>query len=815
MKTFERSLAVALGLSLGCSASGAFAQSNDLVIEEILVTAQKREQSLQDVPISVSVITGQKLVEAGIENLDDLALYVPNFSKSETGIGPVLQIRGIATGNNPGFEQSVVMYMDDIALGRGSLARMPFMDLERVEVLRGPQNVLFGKNSIAGAISMITAKPTDEMEGSVSVRYGDEYDDSEIVGVLSGPLTEGFRGRIAVRQAERGGYALNAGNGRNEEQREETAVRATFALDVRDEGELTLKYEHDTVDSKGMSQELMFEYGNPLPFDPVLNPFAGFTYTQQVATLEGIYNQILAGAGAPPISVGSDTAGIDRIRRSNVEETQDLDLDHFVLTYNEDFDGLSVTSVTGFSQYKETRLTGSSSGIDISSILSREEYKQFSQELRFTSDLDGPMSWIAGAYFQRWELEADESTLVDEMNMPVLLGLMGFAPGLESVANLDSTRYFTSDSMTLAAFGQVTWSVSDAARISLGGRYTREKKSGRRFIDIFNTSTGAFDATQAIFASCAFGVDYQSLGVLSDIVPLPGCDGVPAFGSYSRHDTSGERTENAITPSVIGELDVGDDSMVFLSYSTGFKAGGFDARAGRQSDLEYEDEGVDNFELGYKASLADGRAQVNLVAYHSKYKDRQVTTFDGIAGFVVGNAAEAKVQGFEFDGRWRATEGLTLSGSVAYMDYETTKYPDAPCSAIHTLLTGETLCDRAGRTATYVPDWSASLIADYVLPITGNLDIRSTFDVLYESEYFTDSGQDVNLKQDAYTMYNVRLALESESWALAVLGKNLSDEDVIEFSSVVPLSGSSLSAPAFAGFLQPPRTVAVQFEYRF
>ena len=447
--------------------------------------------------------------------------------------------------------------------------------------------------------------------------------------------------------------------------------------------------------------------------------------------------------------------------------------------------------------------------------MNSEEYKQFSQELRFTSDLDGPMSWIAGAYFQRWELEADESTLVDEMNMPVLLGLMGFAPGLESVANLDSTRYFTSDSMTLAAFGQVTWSVSDAARISLGGRYTREKKSGRRFIDIFNTSTGAFDATQAIFASCAFGVDYQSLGVLSDIVPLPGCDGVPAFGSYSRHDTSGERTENAITPSVIGELDVGDDSMVFLSYSTGFKAGGFDARAGRQSDLEYEDEGVDNFELGYKASLADGRAQVNLVAYHSKYKDRQVTTFDGIAGFVVGNAAEAKVQGFEFDGRWRATEGLTLSGSVAYMDYETTKYPDAPCSAIHTLLTGETLCDRAGRTATYVPDWSASLIADYVLPITGNLDIRSTFDVLYESEYFTDSGQDVNLKQDAYTMYNVRLALESESWALAVLGKNLSDEDVIEFSSVVPLSGSSLSAPAFAGFLQPPRTVAVQFEYRF
>jgi len=114
-----------------------------------------------------------------------------------------------------------------------------------------------------------------------------------------------------------------------------------------------------------------------------------------------------------------------------------------------------------------------------------------------------------------------------------------------------------------------------------------------------------------------------------------------------------------------------------------------------------------------------------------------------------------------------------------------------------------------------VPDWSANLVVDYALPITGELDFRSTLDVNYESEYFTDSGQDVNMMQDAYTMYNLRLALESDNWTFAVLGKNLSDEQVIEFSSVVPLSGSSLSAPAYAGFLQPPRTIAVQFAYRF
>jgi len=171
MHLIRRSSAALLGIAISLSTSGVYAQDQSLVIEEIVVTAQKREQSLQDVPISISVLSGNKLQEAGIDNLDDLAPYVPNFSKGESGGGAILQMRGIGTGSNVGFEQSVVMYMDDISLSRGPLARMPLMDLERVEVLRGPQNVLFGKNSIGGAISLVTAKPTDEVEGSVSLTY--------------------------------------------------------------------------------------------------------------------------------------------------------------------------------------------------------------------------------------------------------------------------------------------------------------------------------------------------------------------------------------------------------------------------------------------------------------------------------------------------------------------------------------------------------------------------------------------------------------------------------------------------------------------
>jgi outer membrane receptor protein involved in Fe transport len=185
------------------------AQDSGLVLEEVVVTATKRERSLQDVPISVAALTGETISNMNIRNLEDLATYIPNFSKGETGIGPVMQIRGIASGANQGFEQSVVLFVDDIPLSRAPLARMPLFDLERVEVLRGPQNVLFGKNAIGGAVSFITARPTEEFSGRASIMYGWEYDDYEAIGIVSGRMTENLNGRLSVRAAGYGGYYDN------------------------------------------------------------------------------------------------------------------------------------------------------------------------------------------------------------------------------------------------------------------------------------------------------------------------------------------------------------------------------------------------------------------------------------------------------------------------------------------------------------------------------------------------------------------------------------------------------------------------------
>lgn len=815
MHRLQKSSAVLLGIAISLSGVSAYAQDQSLAIEEIVVTSQKREQSLQDVPISVAVITGDKIVEAGIDNMDDLAVYVPNFSKGESGGGSILQMRGIGTGSNRGFEQSVVMYMDDIALGRGPLARMPLMDLERVEVLRGPQNVLFGKNSIAGAVSLITAKPTDELEGNVSLRYEPDYGDTEAIAVLSGPMSDKLSGRLAVRYADYGGYYQNVSNGRDEEQREEMAIRGTLRWDAGDDAEVIFKFEKNTVDSKGEGYESIFGYANPFPAS-ALNPLGGLDFFQSVAAIQGAYNAAIGAFGLPPVDVGSDEISQDRVRSSAFDAYQELDLNKFQVTYNQDFDGFTFTSVTGFIEYEEDRLAGGLSGIDITSTLTDEKYEQFSQEFRFTSATGGDFDWIAGGFFQTWDLDVAGSTFVDEMNLPVLLGVSGAFPGLEIVANSTSPQTYTGDSATYAAFGQFTWHMSDTARVTLGGRYTHEIKNGRRTLDIVDTATGDFDFTQAIFASCGFQNDYDTLGQASAFFPLPDCVGnPPAIGAYSTHDAKSRRSEDAFTPSLIAEFDIGDSSMLYASASQGFKAGGFDALAGREKNFEYEDEQVLAFEVGLKSSFADGRAQANIAVFHSDYKDLQVSTFDGVAGFFVGNAAEYGAQGVEMDGIWRVTEGLTLSGSFAYIDAQFDKYENATCNALESLLTGATVCSRTGQQASNTPELSGNLIADFLTPVSADISFRATLDVLYEDEYFTEPTKEVGTIQDAYTKYNLRLALEADRWTFAVLGKNLSDEKVLEFSGIIPLSGSELSAPAYYGYMHPPRTIAAQFDYRF
>ena len=806
----ERTLPLAIAALTSLMATPVFAQQP--ILEEVIVTAQKRAESLMDVPISVSAVGGEKMVEAGIKDLGDLTAYVPNFTKSDTSIGQILSIRGISSGINRGFEQSVVQYSDDVALSRGVLARAPFMDLERVEVLRGPQNVLFGKNSIAGALSLVTNKPTDEFEGSVGVEYRDEDSALQLDGVVSGAITDSVRGRLAVRSVDSDGYHKNNLTGANDDgARDELAVRLTLGVDFSDNIDATLKLEQSSFDMDGRGDEMITGYKDPVT---------------------GLDFAALGNIGLAPLGLGSDDGKANRRRNTNVQETSKNEVNNATFTLNWDLGGITMTSVTAYLDYdQEEYLDVDGSGFNFLVNDNDEDFDQFSQEIRFVSPGGETIDWIAGAYYQTWDLETTNETPLEEDGPGAALGLLGAADAL----GYQTYKEFDSSSDTYAVFGQATWNMSDTWRLTLGGRYTWEEKDAQRFQDMINTSTGTIDPGFGVSNcptlnedTCAmvtgrigFNQDYNSLGEFDASVghALSAALGVP----LRTHNFDEDRSEDEFTPTVILEWDATDDTMLYVNLSRGFKAGGFDGQGatGDPDLFEFEDENVDSAEIGFKTVLADGAAELNGAFFYVQYDDLQVSVFDGVVGFNVDNAAEAETMGVELDGRWAVTEGLTLSGSAGYLDFEFQDYDGAQCSAGDILAGKTNPCDFSGRENIFTPEFTASLSADYRLPLTDNLDLHAVLDLNYMDSQYVEPTLDELVKEDSVTQVNARIALETGSWILALVGKNLTDEDSYSYITETPLSGSTMNAQlggnysAYTGYQEPPRTFAVQAMYRF
>jgi len=779
--TLLRQLPAAVALAVAAAPGVAHSQ----VLEEVIVTAQKRAESLMDVPLSVTAVTGDKMIEAGIRNLGDLTAYVPNFQKSETSIGNYLSIRGISSGINQGFEQSVVQFIDDVALGRSPLARAPFLDLARVEVLRGPQNVLFGKNAIGGALSLVTNAPTNEFEGSFMLEYEPEYETTEGRLVLSGGITDDLRGRLAVRYLEEDGYFENNLTNRDEPGREDTTIRGTLAWDITDTFEAVLKVERSEFDFKGRVDELTFSYPNN---DPT-SPFFGMSYAEAGAALAAFTGQ----------DIGSDDGQQNYKRNTNARESSETETNNVTLTVNWEASAFTLTSITAYLDYDLDEVTDTdASGFDVwVANPSKENYDQFSQEIRFTSPGEGSFDWIAGVYYQDWDLDFDVATAVPVTGLFSALGAVN--PAISALADLTQTRTFSGDSELYAAFAQGTWHMTDTTRLTVGARYTYEEKNGYREMNIVRTSTGELDVVQGATAKAVFGIDYANLGEATG-------------GAFPIHRLKDDRDEDFITPTAILEWDVSDSTMLYGSASTGAKAGGFDARGNTAGNFEFGDEGVTAFEIGSKSRLANGRLEVNTAIFYSEYDDLQVSQFDGVVGFQVGNAAEATSQGVEVDGRWLITEGLTLTFSGAYLDFQFDEY-DGACN-IGLRLPADATCDYSGEPNIFSPEWTANGSLEWMTGVTENMDFRATLDVLYTDEQYIDVTLDDNIIEDSVTRINARIALEGYSWSLALVGKNLTDEDIGSFATSTPLAGA-LGTPSYTTYMERPRTIAIQAMYRF
>lgn len=815
------------------TSQAAVAQDKPATLEEIVVTAQHREQSLKDVPISVAVIDGDFMEDQGIQRMADLQFSVPNFTMAESGIGTNVFIRGIGSGNNQGFEQSVGIYVDGIHHGRAQQSRAPFLDLARIEVLRGPQSILFGKNSVAGALNMTTAKPTEEFEGSASIAY--EPRDNEVEGtvVLSGPVSDKLRLRVAARYHEMDGYIENITLGQGEPNQKDWTIRGTAEMDVTENLTATLKLEASQFDVLGRN----IETDGELP--AAAGPFTGLLYSQ----ILGIFGQ--------DASVGNNE--LDGKRHANGDFSYNEQTEA-VLTLDWQLGEHSLSAISGYSKFSfDDNCDCDFTGGNVFTLPLSEEFEQFSQEFRLTSPGGEKLDYIVGAFFQTSNHTYTDGLKIDSTSVlvPLLNGnpdLAGFAPlfGALGVAGAGSILADTSggriakvDADVYSAFGQFSYHITDDLTLQLGGRLTHEKKDGSRNLTSYNLDgtelTGAKrlapDFLGLIFQvaeSNAYGADFATL--VQELIPGPvgaalGAAYAPTFAFFENklgtHPVAGSRSETNFSPDIKLTYDVSDDAMLYASWVKGSKSGGFDFRANQRSRsatmeeaFEFEDEKATNYEVGGKLILADGAAEINFAAFFTQIRDLQVSIFDGKLGFNVGNAA-ADVKGLEVDGRWQAGENLTLHGSLAYTDFEFKEYFTGQCyfgQAAFGPSAANGDCDYSGLTNQLVSKWQGSVGFNHNYAVSDALTVQSSANVFFTSKYNASAQLDPKLIQPGYANINARVALVSENhgWQLALLGENLTDKKVKLFAGDAPLSGSTFGAISNYNFMSRGRTITLQ-----
>jgi iron complex outermembrane recepter protein len=778
-----------LGLAPQVQAQQAAAEG--VALDEIIVTAQKRQESLQDVPLSVLAVSGDKLAEAGIVRMDDLKAYVPNLQMTETGISNNIYIRGIGSGLNQGFEQSVSAYADGIYRGRGHQSRMPFLDLARIEVLRGPQPILFGKNAVAGAVNLVSARPGDRFEGAVRLSNDFENDDTIGSAMLSGPINDAVGARLAVHYRKADGYVDNLTLSRDEPTRDEYAGRLTFTWKPSDALDFAWRVEGGKYDTGGRQIEIFGETPAPNP------AFSGLTYSQIIAG--GSLPLIGRPNGLPQGTNPTASNNLIDFKRSSNGDTSELKNLESGLIINYQFaGGITLTSTTGYSTYELDEYCDCDFvGATVFNAGVTEDYDQLSQELRFTSPADRTVSWIGGVFYQDYDLDETDYLYVPPNSLAIpVLGLNPLIGANAAVfANAANPRIFSQDSKLWSAFLQATWSVTDSFRLTGGGRYSDEKKNGSRVTTLTNGLGGPL-------INPAF---YPLFGAALGIVP---------------HSVSGERSESNFSPLVNAQYDLADNAMVYLSWSRGYKAGGFDARSNKPPSaggtFEFEDEEATTYELGIKSSPTDS-LEINADVFFTDYKDLQTSAFDGAIGFNVGNGT-AEVKGAELEVRWQATRQLRLTGSVAYLDFEWTRY-SGQCYYDLAVATvpNRSNCDYAGLTNQLAPEWTGVVGATYSLPLGNSLNLSFAADVMYSASYLTSLTLDPRTEQDAYTKLNARVSLGgvNQQWEVALIGRNLTDETVVGYSGDTPLARNLFGARSYYGFVDMPRGVAVEVSYQF
>ena len=762
---------------LGSAATAAFlaapasAQTTDTdqaapVVDDdnvIVVTARRREESIQDVPLSITAISGDALTKSGTLEITEIAQEVPNLTlEVSRGTNTTLTafIRGVGQQDPvAGFEAGVGLYVDDIYLNRPQGAVLDIYDVERIEVLRGPQGTLYGRNTIGGAIKYVTAALPDETEIKVRGTYG-SYNQADLIVTASTPVSDSLKVGVSGARLSRGGFGDNlVQEGVENYNKDVWGARGTIEFD---NGPLFIRLSGDYVKDNS---------------DP----------RQGHRLLPGAFS------GAPVLDDVYDTrAGLDVV-------DQEVEAYGGGLTIAYELnDTMTVKSITGY------RKDHSTTPIDFDSLPQADldvpaiyRNKQFSQELQFLYEGDR-LSGVLGAYY----LDASAFTAFD-----VALFTTGAIPSV-NLPGLNAQTLGDVDTKTWSIFGDFTYDLTDQFSLSLGGRYTWDKRTSRILRTTF-------------------------VGGYSDL--FPPTDAVPIAVTS---DFNGSATFKEFTPRASLSFKPNANHTFYATYSKGFKGGGFDPRGQTSQapdldgdgDIDYADqyeflsfapETVDSYEIGWKASLLDDSLFISLAAFKGDYTDVQIpgsvgvdSNGDGISDSFVGitsNAGDADVNGVEFEGRavvGRNFAGpgsrLTFNWALGVLDAKYNTFIDA---------LGNDVADQ--RVFQNTPDVTVNTGFDLGIPVaSGIVDFLGSVSLRSDASQFELPGP---LDQDGYALVDASIVYtdDSDRWSIGIHGKNLFDQRYI-VSGYDFVTGSVLGLEGnLTAFYGDPRRVFVTGQVKF
>ena len=761
------------------------------VIEEVIVTARKKDESVQEIPVVVNVITSDAIESQRIEGIKDLGTIVPGLVTSRTSASTAgaIYLRGVGTGSlSPLFDQAVAINFDGVGTSSAQLLNAGMFDLQRIEVLRGPQALFYGKNSPGGVIAIHTNDPSMEFEAQLSAMYELEREEQGLRAVVSGPLSDRLGARLSLGWSEADSHGFDVYNfdafetgpaaqsvqtayatGKDPVASEKSYAMGTLVWDPLDTLAVKLKYAHleDYQDGHANLNYQRTQCGMGSP--QTLYPVPGIDNCKM--------DEKVIAPGIDPDLVVAHVRNSDHRGNGFADNVDDFVA---LITDYEISESLALTSVTGYYQNDNLRLSDASfqvaSGLSNSSVTQLE---QWSQELRLTSSFTGAVNFTVGAFYEDKKIY-DENDVVGSSNLVLgpetvlLLGKMAIAIGRQTVWQ-ESTAY--------SAFAQVDLDFADQWTLSAGARYSYEEKQAKFLVDNISVGVG--------------GTQRAEIDLKED--------------NPEWHNVS---------PDVTLRYQFSDDIMFFLSYKTGFKSGGFDASfntlplylqqttTDEPYDNIYNEESVVGFEAGVKSMLFDGSFRLNVTAYSYAYDDLQLSFFDtgpaGVPSLKAINAASASLEGLEIESFWLTPiDNLSLTVNVALASSTYDEYI-ADCYTGQTVAMGcdqnrdpdsgnFTGADMSGESLRNASDVSATIAVDYMLPLSEGWNLGMNASSSYKSDYNpTPSLYPEDWQQDGYWWTNASISLFSsdDQWEFYFRAVNLTEEYYSATGADAPFSGN-------------------------